>query len=75
VIEVLYTAAHGGFGGEEVPLGGGAAVCEHLVEEWTRTRPFPFRLITPSILGASGLKAGDVETGRLARNDRGWLRL
>jgi glycosyltransferase involved in cell wall biosynthesis len=49
---ILYTAAHGGFSGETVPLGGGAAVCEHLVEEWTRTRPFPFRLITPAILGA-----------------------
>ena len=60
MIEVLYTAAHGGFGGEEVPLGGGAAVCEHLVEEWTRTRPFPFRSITPSILGSSAPKAGDL---------------
>jgi glycosyltransferase involved in cell wall biosynthesis len=50
---VLYTAAHGGYAGQAVPLGGGAAVCEHLVEEWSRTRPFPFRLITPAILGAS----------------------
>jgi len=49
---ILYTAAHGGFSREGVPLGGGAAVCEHLFEEWTRTRPFPFRLITPAILGA-----------------------
>jgi glycosyltransferase involved in cell wall biosynthesis len=50
---VLYTAAHGGFSAQAVPLGGGAAVCDHLVEEWTRTRPFPFQLITPEILGAS----------------------
>ncbi len=50
---ILYTAAHGGFSREAVPLGGGAAVCDHLVEEWTRTRPFDFRLITPSILGES----------------------
>lgn len=50
---ILYTAAHGGFSREAVPLGGGAAVCDHLVEEWTRTRPFDFRLITPSILGGS----------------------
>jgi hypothetical protein len=48
---ILYTAAHGGFSREAVPLGGGAAVCDHLIEEWTRTQPFPFRLITPSVLG------------------------
>jgi glycosyltransferase involved in cell wall biosynthesis len=50
---VLYTAAHGGYAGQAVPLGGGAAVCEHLVEEWSRTRPFPFRLISPAILGSA----------------------
>ena len=49
---ILYTAAHGGFSREAVPLGGGAAVCDRLVEEWSRTQPFPFRLISPSILGA-----------------------
>jgi glycosyltransferase involved in cell wall biosynthesis len=47
---ILYTAAHGGFSRDGVPLGGGAAVFEHLLEEWTRTRPFEFRAITPSIL-------------------------
>src|SRR5258708_25317614 len=47
VIEVLYTAAHGGFSAEAAPLGGGAAVCDHLMDEWSRTRPFPFRLIAP----------------------------
>jgi glycosyltransferase involved in cell wall biosynthesis len=56
-VTVLYTAAHGGFAGQAVPLGGGAAVCEHLVEEWSRTRPFPFRLITPAVLG-SGAPSG-----------------
>ncbi len=50
---VLYTAAHGGFAGQAVPLGGGAAVCEHLIEEWSRTRPFPCRLITPEVLGSA----------------------
>jgi glycosyltransferase involved in cell wall biosynthesis len=55
---ILYTAAHGGFRRELVPLGGGAAVCEHLIEEWERTRPFPFRLITPAIL------ARDAPSGR-----------
>jgi glycosyltransferase involved in cell wall biosynthesis len=57
---ILYTAAHGGFSQEAVPLGGGAAVCEHLVEEWTRTQPFPFRLITPSILGPAAPAGGDL---------------
>jgi glycosyltransferase involved in cell wall biosynthesis len=53
-VTVLYTAAHGGFAGQAVPLGGGAAVFDHLVEEWERTRPFALRWITPAILGVSG---------------------
>lgn len=35
----------------EAPLGGGAAVCNLLVEEWSRTRPFEFRLLEPSLMG------------------------
>ncbi len=58
--QILFTAAHGGFAGQAVPLGGGAAVCEQLVREWTNTRPFPFRLITPAILGATAPSAQDV---------------
>ncbi len=50
---VLYTAAHGGFEGQPIPLGGGAAVCNLLAEEWSRTQPFPFRVLGPAILGAS----------------------
>lgn len=57
---VLYTAAHGGFASQAVPLGGGAAVCDHLVSEWTRTRPFPLELITPSILGSSAPSGADL---------------
>ena len=45
---ILYTAAHGGFR-ESVPLGGGAAICDMLVEEWSRTKPFEFRLIRPQV--------------------------
>ena len=60
MVEVLYTAAHGGFAGQSVPLGGGAAVCEQLVREWTTTHPFPFRLITPAILGSAAPTAKDV---------------
>lgn len=58
--KVLYTAAHGGFASQAVPLGGGAAVSDHLVSEWTRTRPFPFELITPAILGAAAPSGADL---------------
>jgi glycosyltransferase involved in cell wall biosynthesis len=58
--KVIYTAAHGGFSREAVPLGGGAAVFEHLVEEWSRTRPFELQTITPAILGAPAPSGGDL---------------
>ena len=58
--KVLYTAAHGGFAGESVPLGGGAAVYEHLVAEWRRTRPFELETITPAILGSGAPRAADL---------------
>jgi glycosyltransferase involved in cell wall biosynthesis len=57
---VLYTAAHGGYEGQAVPLGGGAAVSEHLVEEWSRTQPFPLRLITPAVLGTAAPSGADL---------------
>jgi glycosyltransferase involved in cell wall biosynthesis len=57
---VLYTAAHGGFSGQAVPLGGGAAVCEQLKAEWTRTQPFPFRVLSPEILGSKAPGARDL---------------
>jgi glycosyltransferase involved in cell wall biosynthesis len=60
VKQVLYTAAHGGFSGESVPLGGGAAVCDRLTEEWARSQPFDFRLITPQILGAAAPRGADL---------------
>jgi glycosyltransferase involved in cell wall biosynthesis len=50
---ILYTAAHGGFSNEAAPLGGGAAVFDNLVADWSRTQPFSFRTITPSILAGS----------------------
>lgn len=56
---ILYVAAHGGFRDEAVPLGGGAAVFDHLTEEWSRTKPFEFRAITPAIL-ASHPRGGDL---------------
>ncbi len=57
---VLYTAAHGGFARESVPLGGGAAVFEHLVAEWTRTRPFDLTTITPAVLGSAAPRGADL---------------
>jgi len=59
-MRVLYTAAHGGYARENVPLGGGGAVCDHLVEEWSRTRPFELELITPAILGAQAPSGRDL---------------
>jgi glycosyltransferase involved in cell wall biosynthesis len=59
-VTVLYTAAHGGFAKESVPLGGGAAVFEHLVAEWTRTRPFDLKPITPAILGPAAPRGADL---------------
>lgn len=56
---VLYTAAHAGFARELVPLGGGAAVANQLIAEWTTTKaPFDLEVIDPSILG------GNAPTGR-----------
>lgn len=52
-VKVLYLAAHGGFEGSPVPLGGGAAVFNLLVREWSRTAPFQVETVTPAILGAT----------------------
>ena len=59
-MRVLYTAAHAGFARELVPLGGGAAVANQLIAEWTRTRPFELEEIDPSILGASAPTGRDL---------------
>ena len=57
---VVYSAAHGGFAGQPVPLGGGATIANWLTAEWARTRPFELELITPAILGAGAPTARDV---------------
>jgi glycosyltransferase involved in cell wall biosynthesis len=59
-VKVLFTAAHGGFRAERVPLGGGAAVCEQLRHEWERTRPFELEMITPAILGGGAPRGRDL---------------
>ncbi len=70
MIRVLYTAAHGGFAGQPVPLGGGAAIAERLMTEWSRARPFEVRLIDPSVLGAAAPSARDLVTFDEARYAR-----
>jgi glycosyltransferase involved in cell wall biosynthesis len=57
---VLYCAAHGGFARESVPLGGGAAVSDRLVDEWSRTKPFDLQLLSPAILGSSAPTGKDI---------------
>jgi glycosyltransferase involved in cell wall biosynthesis len=57
---VLFLAAHGGFAGQAVPLGGGAAVANMLEAEWGRTRPFELQMVGPAALGSDGPSAKDI---------------
>jgi len=60
--QVLYAAAHGGFAGQAIPLGGGAAVSNLLQAEWARTRPFDLELLGPALLGAGAPSGRDLVT-------------
>ena len=60
--KVLFTAAHSGFSLDHIPLGGGAAVCEHLTREWSRTRPFALEVLGPSLLGKRAPRGKDLVT-------------
>lgn len=60
IATVLYTAAHGGFAGQSVPLGGGAAIANLLSDEWSRSKPFDMRLLGPAILGPAAPLAQDI---------------
>jgi glycosyltransferase involved in cell wall biosynthesis len=64
---ILYVAAHGGPARESVPLGGGAAVFDHLVAEWTRTG-VPFRTITPRIPGRDLVRFSEREYAGFCRD-------
>ena len=64
---ILYTAAHGGFR-EAVPLGGGAAICDLLIDEWTRTKPFEFRLIRPDVEARDIVKFTEREYAKFSRD-------
>jgi len=63
---ILYTAAHGGFR-ESVPLGGGATICNQLVDEWSRTKPFEFRLISPKVEARDIVRFSESEYAKFAR--------
>jgi glycosyltransferase involved in cell wall biosynthesis len=63
---ILYTAAHGGFH-ESVPLGGGATICDLLVEEWSRTKPFEFRLIRPNVQARDIVHFNERDYARFSR--------
>lgn len=60
ITRVLYTAAHGGFAGQAIPLGGGAAVSNLLAAEWEQTRPFELELLGPAILGDAAPSGRDL---------------
>jgi glycosyltransferase involved in cell wall biosynthesis len=47
-------------GSEALPLGGGAAICRMLVEEWRRTQPFAVRVLGPDVLGAGAPGGADL---------------
>lgn len=64
---ILYTAAHGGFR-EAVPLGGGAAICDRLVDEWSRTKPFEFKLIRPAVEARDIVRFSEREYAKFSRN-------
>ncbi len=64
---ILYVAAHGGPARESVPLGGGAAVFDHLTEEWTR-KGVEFRAITPRIAGRDLVRYSEREYARFCRD-------
>lgn len=53
-MNVVYTAAHGGFTSQHVPLGGGGAVCDMLVREWAAAG-IPVSLFRPEHLSGSAI--------------------
>jgi len=61
-MHVVFTAAHGGFGAQRVPLGGGGAVCDQLLTEWRRTLPFGpnggVELLSPDIVFGAASPSG-----------------
>jgi len=60
VNRIAYIAAHAGFPLDRVPLGGGASVADHLIQEWSGTHPFDLDVISPDVLGRSAPKEFDL---------------
>lgn len=50
------TAAHGGYGSEEVPLGGGAAICERLCAAWAGREDLEVTLLSPGPNPPAGVR-------------------
>ncbi|MCA9796578.1 MAG: hypothetical protein KC910_32440, partial [Candidatus Eremiobacteraeota bacterium] len=46
-MRIVMTAAHGGYGSEKVPLGGGAAICERLCRVWAGDPDIDLHLFAP----------------------------
>lgn len=67
---LIYTAAHGGFAQQRVPLGGGGAVCDHLLQEWKRVEPFEsIACVTPpSVTGKELVGYSESEYARFCRD-------
>jgi glycosyltransferase involved in cell wall biosynthesis len=59
-MRVIYTAAHGGFAQESVPLGGGATIANWLTEAWHQSKPFHLETVTPSLLETNAPSAADI---------------
>jgi len=59
-MRVLYTAAHGGFANQPVPLGGGATIANWLTAAWYQSQPFPLEIVTPAILGPNAPAAAEI---------------
>lgn len=71
---VIYSAAHSGFNIDRVPLGGAAAVCQALLREWKKTKPFDVQLLSPQILGSHAphdkdlVQISELEYARFSRS-------
>ena len=62
-MKILYTAAHGGFAGERVPLGGGAAVFEMLRASWPDVEP----IVPGSVTGRELVGYSEMEYAAFCR--------
>lgn len=65
-LRLAMTAAHGGYGSEQVPVGGGAAICERLCATWRGRRDVELTLLAPGPSVPPGLRSlrVDVLEGR-----------